>query len=642
MAKTLTLQYALVVTANLEALRLAASREAAYFSIRPAQIAGRAVVQGYAIDGPRNTLFTTEDDAGSVLHASFADVGSFISGTSAIHHYAAALLTTHQYDDGRTAHLLPPSVTLDTLNLVDGQLRPAATVHIPVNNMGQIGEAAVTYDAIRATHVTHREADERYFDEGPDGPFARLEQIARGLYAARTGRDLASLPTPEHRPRRFNRPGLIGQFIINETTAAVNAAMGQYMQRRGLSGIYRIPILDDDNGVRYRYTPSPPADYNRADQPLTAPFTAPLTRYRDLLNHLVVAAHEKGRQLPFRSEHYETAGERITRIEHRLYRRTLQMKPKKTAADYLAMPRAQLDATQLGWILFGNVSGTPGEVEAIRDIAFEQATRRPEFALNIVKAAVATRCFQMESEPRGKDETIHHIAGAITRGNGERFPHPVSEADSPQHLATKILNWLLDRPIVPTIEPSEKRYLEPNALRRLAQLNPSHDLSFSCFTAFNQEAGMATASAYVILNGITHRRDAIGQTERLAAENASAMIWIDLHPAEQPAAPANAVDPSPPLRNASEQLHIYVQQNKVRSLEYSFESATYGIGHRCIATYINNAGEVQKSEGYARKKRDAQHAAAVGILRHLDELQAESIAPVDGHASKTTAGPQVE
>jgi ribonuclease R len=329
-------------------------------------LSGRPVVQGITLDGPTSKDL---DDAfwlerspqgGYQLQVSIADVGSWITPdlTPALDRAAFRKAFT-RYDGDRYRPMLPRRLSEDRLSLLEGQLRPAVTIALPLDADLRPGELRIAQTSLCSKKRLSYAAAEDELDH-PQTEIAPMLQLAyklaQGLLQARRLRGALAI---YHLPTGWTttEDGFLrnldpaerykAQLITAEFMILANQAFAYFFAHQGLPALYRNqkataiaperftllhlldtavqqPMVASPERVRAtfqlaieraRYAPTLEGHFG-LNLPAYVHMTSPLRRYPDLINQRILLAALNGERSPYSKEALEQIAKAVNGHEH--------------------------------------------------------------------------------------------------------------------------------------------------------------------------------------------------------------------------------------------------------------------------------------------------------------------------------------
>lgn len=315
-----------------------AQKEAESFGLPEDWQARREWVSGIAIDGKDSKdrddaiWFSPNETGGYDLTVSIADVGTFVPPDSAMARHAEFLGET-RYVKAQPRPMLPRHLGERALSLLEEQVTPTLTLDLKLDATYNLTDTVLSQRLIRAERATYEEVASYTHGEGDEAQvekYRAYEQLALAMLRARQRRGAFAFYEPEQGLMTGEDGQIIrfekgvehsGQVIVQEFMIATNAAIGLYMQRHRIRGVFRKmrnrQNLDVEAAVAWVQSgqlhhldairkgmgraefSTEPGEHEALMLPVYAQGSSPLRRYSDLVNQWYILAHREGREYPF-------------------------------------------------------------------------------------------------------------------------------------------------------------------------------------------------------------------------------------------------------------------------------------------------------------------------------------------------------
>jgi ribonuclease R len=360
-----------------------AQKEAHDFVMPDDWQSGREIVDGITIDEAHSNdrddaiWLLPNDQGGHNVTTSIADVGSFLSPDSKVAQHAQSLGET-RYFRSRYHPMLPRILGEKALSLLETHAAPALTVDLTLDDGLRTVDMSISRRSIRPMRATYDEVAD-YTHRSDDDPrvdiYKTYENFALKLLKSRQGKGAFAFYNPEQGMMTDEEGRLVqfeagvehsGQVIVQEFMILTNAAVGLYMQRNTIPGLFRqhrlaqpidiqeaVSLIESGQkhhldvirqGMGRAWFTADPGVHEALQLPVYAPYTSPLRRYADLVNHWNILAHLDGRDYPFSSDELDETAAHLNDVQTEIRTPSIYFKQKDVE---VSTSRLRQDAASL-------------------------------------------------------------------------------------------------------------------------------------------------------------------------------------------------------------------------------------------------------------------------------------------------------
>lgn len=555
-------------------LREAAEAEAREFGLPSDWREGRPERHGYAID---HAYSKDKDDAVSassnggdhILHVSIVNTGDFLVDQPAIRLLAQRALVTTYRGNVATLPMIPREISEDALSLNHQAERPVVTVDIPVDNRGNMGDATVRREIIRADSLSPDDIGSLPELEDDDHPLHRLKHLAYLLYAGRH-RDSTNvrLEDEDGHSSKLKAEANLGRFIVSQSMIAANIAMGKFFADNEIPAIFRqhgVPVETqlqlggrhmprglEVHFARASYTTERMSRHLGLHAMNVAHFTSPLRRLVDFANHANLAAFQDDEEPRYKPGRLE-----IIAARHVKRRPSAEIKiPRKFKGEY-AFEEAVREfrnntAKQNDYasIFFGPHPDDDDVAELQREV-FGSILGKKGLARDAIQVAIHKGWHRLEVRDDG--------AQYLVDTNGNEIPYTVSETDGPSATRYKSLVALSHRIGTPIeyqeiVDMTRRAEILANGRNFIEQLSRRLRTPLQESSIANEEATEFTHTVSMKIRGETHTHTATADSAEEARRQAIGVFISELDLIDNP--------PSPPpsMRSADQTMRKKAQQ----------------------------------------------------------------------------------
>ena len=521
-----------------EELKELAAHEAASFALPDGWDEDRPHRTAYAVDTTNaiyrdDAIYLSSNKEGHILHVSIADTGSFIPQYMPAASELASRRGETFYRKGKPIQpMLPAHASRHSFSLMPYQLRPALTLHIPIDKEAAIvGAPTITRDAIISTGLDYADVEDALKHETPDSDhFKRLYDVVAALQKRRTGNDVfIGAESEEESDERQQVANKLGRLIISECMIAANISAARYMQEHDIPGIYfgnRYGRAAAEYMVEPRY-------HEMTMQPLYTRFASPLRRFADFANHANVVAHLEGRPYPYDRD---TLQKRVEHINRSAPGNWAIRKLGDIATKMLDNLQQDAATTEdLATIFFGKPRIKYPEKRYLRRQAVGYLQEHPELAAPTINTAIEMELIE-KSIPQRTDGRPLNNRYTVTTLDGEVFEGSTrKKGATPTALTIEMLGKVADIEISP-IELAAR--LEADARlhaalldsdKFLRTLDAKAGLGYKYDVSFDPRTKAHSVETEVTIDGVRHYRYGYGATEKEARHAAAAQLIRDLN-----------------------------------------------------------------------------------------------------------------
>jgi len=569
--------------------------------------------------------------------------------------------------------MLPQILSHELLSLLQGEIKPALTLHMPLSRFGEVvfDEVTFTRDLVRTKVLSPRAANINWEQERGQGLLSSLEEVASNLYRMRSGDKGEEaglingfyLETEEGEP--LSHPHPVGLFIIQEARFAANAAMGTLLYRHDTPAIYANHVVPMDDEARVAQTPELAFELAQARyaaipqghvalglsarQPY-AHITDPLNSYDGLFNvmNLVGGQTERGylfdglaarygaRRLNMLHDGEEKARERI--VAKRFPQKTLP-----SAAELLQKLESDdgVHPGDLGTALFSEVTGDDETVASLRQQAAEFLATNIHLSRQVWQMALARGWIEVKSLPLedGTDTIAINAAG-------EGFSFNFEGSSKRQSAQTAIVIGQLVNHEIEMVEPAIPRAEadnESNPYKFLESLAAARKIYLSRTTlGRNKETGEATVRVTVSLWDGVYPCEATGPSAKAADKEAARILIERVKLTEE----ATFIPDMEKLENPVTLLNNHCARRGVGSPIYTF-TPRKGKSVTCKVEYVDVSGKPRFTTGKGLNEKLATMAAAKAAIAKLPppppkKKKKRAVTPGDTPPDTTTETPSAE
>jgi hypothetical protein len=627
-------------------LKVLSQREARHLSLPLDQLTERNLIHGTAVEEAGTTSINqavslADEEGRKVLRFSAPDLASVLTADKIVVARALRLGYSVLDDEGAVlSNMLPRILSNELFSLLEGETKPALTIHMPLGRFGEVEVDDVTFtrDLVRTKVLTPRRVHVAWEQERGEGPLSRLEEVASNLYRMRSKHEGDEVELTNgfyletETGEALSHPYPVGLFIIQEARFAVNAAMGAFLYRHDIPAIYAnhvVPMDDEARAaenpgqalelarLRYSAIPQGHLSLGRSARQPYAHVTDPLNSYDGLLNTMnlvnyptghdypfdILAAKYGARRLNMLQDGEEKARERIIRS------RSSQGLPAATELLQKLESNDEMHAGELGTALFGEVNGDDDVVAALRQQAATFLAANINLSRQVWQMALARGWIKVKSIPLEGGEVDTVAINASGEGFSFEFEGS-SKARSVQ--AAVVIGQLVNHEIElaePVIE--TKNELSPYAfLESLAAARKIH-LKRTTLRK-NKETGEATVRVTVSLWDGSYPCEATGPSVNAADREAARALIEQVKLTED----ATFIPNMEELGNPITLLHNHCARRGVNPPVYTF-TPKKGKFVICKVEFVDVSGKPRVATGKASGEQQAKGAAAQAAIAKL-------------------------
>ncbi|HEX7963981.1 MAG TPA: RNB domain-containing ribonuclease [Candidatus Saccharimonadales bacterium] len=641
----------------------AAYAEAAVFALPEGWQDGRKVREGmYAVDKPISPDvddvigLSADPAAGETLHVGIVDLGAFLRGQIATSRYAQRRAWTfYKYDGSVAAPMIPRPISEHALSLLDGELRPVISVHMPVGPRGVAGEATISREAVRAKRIGFSEADELLVaGDSPDALALRgLERVAQNLRAAR---ETSASDNPELEfsgdiddEWLYSIPDFgTSSFIVKETMIAANSAMAKFMYEHNIPALYRndvVPadVLSEITDPRQRQEllglfaraswGTTPLGHFHLQLPMYMHFTSPLRRFADFVNHCNLAAYLDGLPFPYPQERLDRIAERMNQLEikERLAlsaqrtARSRRSRPLSQAAELLIkMENEEAHPGDLAIAMFGGATGNPEAIAEARTAAAHYVARHVQLARSVLGVGIQRGALTLR--PSGPDDPISRSHLVIEHTAGNVLPYELEKGKVARAMAEAVLlGQIVGIEVVPEVPErfTPRGRILWDGAKYLRGLHRRRRIWFSSqIRPLGKGSNIVEVYAEVGISNTLHTRTVTGQRD-IALRQATRELIEELDLIDNPPPQRRKVIKGPPqqqkrdkseaLTNPIMALQARMQTNGGDRVEFSFPNRA----NECVARVTDIDGTPYEVTVIGANGADAKRKAAAALLAQM-------------------------
>ncbi|QUY40388.1 RNB domain-containing ribonuclease [Acaryochloris marina] len=310
----------------------------------------RPRVHGITIDGPTSrdlddAIWIEPTDSGAVFSIHIADVSELIEIDSSLDQVAIERTTTRYFSKGN-APMLPRPLSEDKLSLLECQKRPTLTIQVTLDAKAQIMDMEIFESWLTSQkRFTYAEASQPDAHPAFQKTLEMAHQWALHLYRNRlTSGAIGATQTAQG--QWLTEEGSLVQgerhrshILIQEFMILANRAVAQWLAAQDIPALYRnhtaraiapdretmnqtLLTLGSNAAIRQRlYSWMNRAEYGPAlighfalNLPAYCHFTSPIRRLADLINHRIVKAVLKQKEVPYTVPDLEQLGQHIAQV----------------------------------------------------------------------------------------------------------------------------------------------------------------------------------------------------------------------------------------------------------------------------------------------------------------------------------------
>ncbi len=322
---------------------------------------GREKVIGITIDSSNSVdlddaFWLEKDNEAYILHISIADVSALVIPDSKIDIIAKKRCFT-EYFKNRNKPMLPRRYSEGSLSLLYNKDRPAITISIPINSMGETKTPVIRKTIIRnIAKLSYEQADQ--IMKSPNHQYNNMilkcHEIAQNLFQKRRIEGAITIYSLRHKlttseegiirmlspDERFNSHIIVQEFMI-----LVNSIIAKFFANKNIYGLYRNhtskviapnrkKLIEDVNNVinirdlnrietlvrkftlifnKAQYSPVVEGHFS-LNLPAYLHFTSPIRRYADFINVQQLSYYISNKNLPYSFSNLEEIGNHINNI----------------------------------------------------------------------------------------------------------------------------------------------------------------------------------------------------------------------------------------------------------------------------------------------------------------------------------------
>ena len=290
-----------------------------------------------------DALHIEEVDSGWIVGVHIADPAALIQPGEPLDLEARRRGVTHYLPTG-SLPMFPASLSEGRMSLVAGQLRPALSFLLNINQEGLCTGCQVLSSVVRiAERLTYDETDEILEAEEHSHPLQIIYSLSQKLCEHRMSQGAISLSIPEVKVRvnsdfevnlKILETDAPSRNLVSEMMVQAGAALGRFCADNQIPVIYRTqpPPIDDDAIDLSKYPKGLPREFAKRRQLhrgelSTVPdrhfglgveeyvqVTSPIRRYVDLCAHYQIKAFLKGDPFPFSAEQIMTVAATVDNL----------------------------------------------------------------------------------------------------------------------------------------------------------------------------------------------------------------------------------------------------------------------------------------------------------------------------------------